>query len=300
MKELDDLIDYCHNKYINETCSHCTNQVGMYCAKCLYPQGSCSECLNHILNENKPSFHYPCQRITYYYCLHFFDRFVSEIRRFFYYSKPKGTYFNFVSLGCGPGSELFGIIEGLRQCLGNNFRLKYRGYDLEPIWNDVQMVTKSLFAGSNCDVDFYNKDMFREWQDAEDCEVQVLVLNYLLSDCQKFMPYTDLTTFLDNIVNFIIMHKVSVVMYNDIRLVGFAQMDSGLKCIEYILNKLTSFVTNVKVAKVLYPEDTYKLDGWFEWKSKDLLMNLDKTKTCIANPWTECRSKYIVASIRYN
>lgn len=302
MKELNDLIDHCHNLYTNNKCTNCANNN--FCiGSC-----DCDICLHHIFNGNPPSFHYPCERITYYYTLRFFDRFASEILRLFLHQGikfDKKNYY-FVSLGCGPGSEIYGIVEGLRKRLGYDFTLKYRGYDINPIWGNVQQKTEDLFKNSNCDVKFHAKDMISDWQDLDDCEIFALVMNYLLSDCQKRMQQTKLINFLDSVVDFILRHKIKFIVFNDISYYGYTnQFDSGIKCMEYIINKIESLVNlnllvkKIQPVKICYPNDNYVPSGWIKWNDPNLLMNTDTKKTAIANAWSECRSKYIIARIEY-
>lgn len=298
MKELNDLIDYCYSRYTQYPCDGCT--INEYCTNNMCSKGNCNKCLDHILHDHSPQFHYPCKRITYYYTLRFFDRFASEILRFFFHCKLSQNSFYFVSLGCGPGSELYGIVEGLRHRLGNQFTLKYRGYDLENVWSDVQNFSKGVFANSNCDVDFHNCDMFNQWQDLSNCQIDVLVMNYLLSDCQKYMAKNGtLIPFLDNIVKFIILHRITVIMCNDIRLYGYSGIDSGVKCMNYIISRLALYVKDVKPVYVAYPNDPYIPSKWYTWNDSSVLFATDTQKTAIAKNWTECRSKYIVAKIVY-
>ena len=298
MYELDKLIEHCYNQYTKVLCNGCSN--GNYCINNICAYGSCSKCLDHILHSQQPQFHYPCKRITYYYTLRFFDRFASEIKRFFNYCKPQKDNYYFVSLGCGPGSELYGIVEGLRHCLGNQFNLKFRGYDLENVWNEVQTYSKNLFANTNCDVDFYCKDMFLDWQDTPDCHIDVLVMNYLLSDSQKYMSKNGtLIPFLDDIVDFVVSHRITIIMCNDIRLYGYSGLDSGIKCMNYINTKLKTMAKNVKPICIAYPNDPYIPNNWYKWKDCNVLFNTDIQKTTIAGGWTECRSKYIVTKIEY-
>ncbi len=303
MKELNDLIDHCYNLYTNNKCTNCANNN--FCiGSC-----DCDICLRHIFNGNPPSFHYPCERITYYYTLRFFDRFASEILRLFLHQGikfDKKNYY-FVSLGCGPGSEIYGIVEGLRRRLGNDFTLKYRGYDTNEIWKGVQQKTEDLFKNSNCDVTFHATDMITNWQDTDNCEIFALVMNYLLSDCQKYMQEEDLNKFLDSIVSFILQHKIKFLVFNDINYYGYKQFefDSGTKCMEYIIKRLEKLkdsnllVKKLQPLRVCYPNDRFIPSGWKEWDNSNLLMNTDTQKTAIANAWSECRSKYIIARIEY-
>ena len=111
MKELLSLQKICLDKI--KLANHCINgcNINFYCQSHGCKKGDCSRCLNNIQYQN-PTFHYSCERITYHYTLRFFNRFASEIiymlNKFNYNDK---SYLNVVSLGCGPGSEIYGILK---------------------------------------------------------------------------------------------------------------------------------------------------------------------------------------------
>lgn len=83
-------------------------------SKPLFTTGDCSRCLNQI-QYGQPNFTYSCTKITYQYVLRFFNRFASEIcYAMCLYNYKNISRINVVSLGCGPGSEVYGIIKALR------------------------------------------------------------------------------------------------------------------------------------------------------------------------------------------
>ena len=56
---------------------------------------------------------------------------------------------NFVvySLGCGPGSEVFGLINSIQKKFPY-LCLKYEGFDMNSIWSEVQNMNKEVFRES--------------------------------------------------------------------------------------------------------------------------------------------------------
>jgi len=298
MKELDLLIDYCYNQYNGINCGECANNS--FCETNGCSNGWCHSCLDHILHSQLPTFHYPCERITYYYTLRFFARFVSEIKRLFTYCKNVKRDLSIVSLGCGPGSELYGIIDGVRIILGNDFNLTYRGYDSDKIWHNIQVQTELIFQESNCDVKFSDKDMFSTYDDYQKGSIDAFVMNYLLSDCQKYAENKEsLIEFLDAIVEYIVNFEIPIVIFNDINFYGYADFDSGVKCMNYITSRLELLTKKVETYKMCYPEDSFIPKGWKLWGDNNILVTTDLKKTGIANPWTKCRSKYIISRITY-
>lgn len=298
MVELDKLIEYCYYEYNANSCSYC--HLNNYCDSNCYIHGHCDNCLDHILHSESPRFHYSCERITHFYVLKFFDRFSSEILRFFEKCHAINRDISVVSLGCGPGTELYGIVEGLRRVRKDDFILNYRGYDKKgKIWENVQKQTESLFSGTNCNVSFSQEDMFTDLKNS-DSRIDVIIMNYLLSDCVKYCPdKKDLINFLDQIVQFILDHHISMVVFNDINYYGYSDLDSGVKCMQYICSKLNLFVHQVKTVSVAYPEDSYVPSGWILWENNNVLFDTDTSKTSIASPWTKCRSKFMVSKITF-
>lgn len=277
MKEFNDFLDYCYTNYtwLSPNCNSCTNNH--FCTNNNCAEGNCAVCLNHILRSQKPNFHYSCKRITYYYVLRFLNRFASEIKPFFSNNFGK-NHLNIVSLGCGPASELYGLVNGIRT-YHPDMTIVYRGYDTEQIWEELNNKTIELFAHDpSLDIKIHRHDMFNEWQDNDITEVDILILNYLLSDCIKYQNNkSQLEAFLNEIVSFIIKYKVKIIVCNDINLFGYpnCHLDSSVKCMDYIKNNLSIFknINGLRLYGFYYPSDRFKPDGWHEIQDESLLFN---------------------------
>lgn len=140
MQEFDEFLKECNHQFVSiKPCvDSCTTK---YCLQCKEKEGNCTLCLKEIHKGAHPSFTYRCKKITYHYALQFFNRFASEIDVFLRQWKSDNRRNVFcISLGCGPGSEVFGIIDAFRT-VAPNFTLYYQGYDLNPIWQDIQRLS---------------------------------------------------------------------------------------------------------------------------------------------------------------
>lgn len=300
MIEFDNLIQVCYNQFnATQNCVCANNTCPEFCQRngCLH--GDCDKCLNEIMHINSPRFHYPCKHITYYYVLRFFNRFVTEIRRVFQCTNPKSDNFFVVSLGFGPASEVYGFVDGIRS-KNPNITIKYRGYDTSTIWTEIQDYTKSIFRGSPHDIDFVRGDMFTQWADTPDCHVNILLLNYLLSDVIKYIHGQDLLQFLDNIVKFIIQHKVSYILFNDIRYYGNdGYLDSGVQCMFYIMDKIQSQVQTLDSVLITHPGDAVTgSKTWRSWNDNSLFYPLTQFNQGV-KAWDNCRSKQIFLKITH-
>lgn len=276
MNEFNEFLDYCYTAllYKESKCNNCNNNK--YCHNNNCNEGDCSKCLEHILRAVNPQFHYSCKRITYFYALRFFNRFASEIKEFFKV-KFKVDKLTIASLGCGPASELFGLVDGVRSFNPHIRKVSYLGYDTNNVWKELNDQATTIFSyDKSLDIRFHRNDMFNDWQDHDIEKVNILILNYLLSDCIKYQNNkSQLESFLDKIVHFIIAYKVNIIVCNDINLYGYPNcpLDSSVKCMEYLKTKLSDScnLNGVKYYGLYYPSDKYKPDGWHQLLDESLL-----------------------------
>ena len=79
MQEFVNLQQKCLNLLNKPYCCGDTCLNNHYCTLNGCQEGDCTKCMNYIQRADEPVFHYTCKRITYFYILRFFNRFVSEI-----------------------------------------------------------------------------------------------------------------------------------------------------------------------------------------------------------------------------
>lgn len=279
--------------------SACKDQctIGHYCVAHGCKECYCSKCLNHIHWNNSPSFHYECERITYYYLLRFSNRFASEIAHFVDLFKIQdNSEINIISLGCGPASEIFGFIKSIRS-RGIKSILHFEGYDLKKIWKPLQELAKKQSFGNRTFYKFSYGNLFTEFTDFPNNQSAVLVLNYLLSDIAKYYDDANKQVFIDNIVDFICNHHISGIFFNDIGYYGtVGRMDSGVQ----IMNEIIVHLKERKAVKThyMYFPSNAKL-GDEDWR-------INRNNQCLfsslkGNPFTQnveyCKSKQIFVKI---
>lgn len=233
--ELSNLINQCVTSYKGgASCENCVNHKqceSMVSCKCY---DSCIYPLHHAHGCGKT---YNCSNMAYNYIVKHLYRFASEIEYAFRdiynaeYQNWKDTI-NIVSLGCGPSSELYGIINELHE-QNSNLGVSYHGFDTNTIWQDIWE-----FNVVNCfpyTVEYSTDDMFR-FYDNSDEHIDILILNYLLSDIARNMQDEQKVAFLNSLANFIEVRDVQYVIFNDIPLF-YGNLNSGYSCMENIVGQ---------------------------------------------------------------
>ena len=299
MKEFLDFLLECQTQY--NSCAPCTNNCpnNHYCKANGGQMSKCNQCIFHILWAKHPSFTYGCPKITYHYALRFFNRFASEIA----YAMSKYRFgninkYNVVSLGCGPGSETYGFIRVLKS-RNLPIILDYQGYDRNEIWKNVQDISKDKLSQSGHHIEFYSNDMFNDFVGFNGEGVDLLVMNYLLSDVQKFSNNVgQMEQFLSSVAFFVIMNNVRNILFNDSSYYGSKGcMDSGVQLMLRLIEELKKWQVNVNALYRCFPYDAKRgAEHWRSYSKNGLLFpllpnnNLDKNVRY-------CNSKQILVHI---
>lgn len=303
MKEFDNFMSECARRInmfppCNTNCS-----CGNYCGNCHLTGSNCGTCLSHIQFCVSPKFHYNCDKITYHYVLHFFNSFASEI--FYALSQSKSSAsktepLRIVSMGCGPGSEVYGIVEALRY-IGSKKQLLYRGYDLNPIWRNVQELTRHYFSQTHHSINFFTMNMFA---DEINCQCfDILVLNYVLSDAIKYGTYNQNLLTLKMIADFVVNTKIKFVFFNDINYYGNdGKLDSGIQMMFELVNILrqNQIVKNIVEWYACFPGNGYCRRVKWNCYNHGKLYFTRKSYNFYVNIKEYCSSKQVILRILYN
>lgn len=297
MKEFDDFIKECHKRFTN--CSICTNNcpIGHYCTKCLRTECDCTSCMKCI-QFNGSLFTYNCRKITFHYVLQFFNRFASEISYALrIWKSDKTKTISIASLGCGPGSEVFGIIDAFRD-VAPNFTIFYQGYDMNDVWKEVQDLCINTFSQTPHKIEFFTVDMFAGWQGQD--TVDVLVMNYLLSDAVKFQTYGQRMQFIIDISDFIIDKKVKFIIFNDINYYGHDnQLDSGVQMMRMLIKKMKNRTKkDYRIYRCFLGDSFSGSIKWNMYQSNSLIFPLSSENTVVGcNHY--CKSKQILLILEH-
>ncbi len=250
MKELDDLLQFCADKYRQIECENCTH-TEKYSSTC---NKECYNCLYKIHRVCNHDVHYSCERILHRYVLKFQLRYASETARCFWHVlNDRGTNeaLSVYSLGCGPASELYGLFAIARYLSFPTDRVEYKGFDIDGKWKVINDVSLKSFKTQN--VSFEYTDMF-EYINVNQVHVNILVLNYVLSDCMRY-DKEKTSLFLDCIYELLVSHQVDYIIINDIALYYLdEQRKSAYACMNDLEKKLVDNHISVTIEKVRYSD----------------------------------------------
>lgn len=300
MKEFSNLQNEClqliesHNKCENNCCNN------HFCINNGCKESDCSNCMYNILHNPNPQIHYSCNRITYYYVLRFFNRFASEISHlidlFVPHINKTITDIYIVSLGCGPGTEIYGFLKSLNDT-HPNIKLHYEGHDLEKSGETVQNISKRCLSNMNHNINFYSTDMFADFHGFNNDYINFLILNYVLSDAVKYLTKEQKTNFIDNIVGFIIDNNVRNVIFNDIKYYGYPLLlDSGIQLMKLLISKLKKRGKNIKELYFEFDCNPYGNEHWIRHKTNILKFNNIENNSFMENI-NNCKSRQIYIHI---
>lgn len=250
MKEMNDLLQYCAERYEQIKCENCAyNETFSQICK-----HECYSCLFKIHRVCNHSDHYCCERILHRYVLKFQIRYASEMARCFWHIFNEQDVIipiTVCSLGCGPASELYGLFWIAKYLSIPAENIIYKGFDIDNKWKIINDKSLSFFIGQN--VEFIYSDMF-QYVSEKNINMDILVLNYVLSDCMRY-DKSKANTIVDNIYQMIVSERVKSIIINDIALFYTDEENkSAYTCMLDLEKKLVDNNISVSIIKKRFAE----------------------------------------------
>lgn len=216
MLELDQFLNWCDDQYSNTP--HC--QCGIACTNssfCGGVQTNCYSCIKRVHSYRNRTVHYNCDKMLLYYVLKHTYRFGAEV--FYLLGKLRNDISNWndlsiASIGCGPCSELFGALSLWRTLGKNDAGFHFRGFDTEPLWQPIMNQLEIQFHA--LDVNIFGQDAFAYYNLSQD-EIDIIILNYMLSDMRKFHASL-FQGFLADLITLVRQKRPKYLLINDIYL----------------------------------------------------------------------------------
>lgn len=244
MQELDQFLNWCDTEYTNA--QHC--QCGNACTNGNYCKGQqmdCYACIQRVHSYGNHTYHYNCDKMVLYYTLKHSYRFGAEV--FYEINRLRNELINWqdihiASIGCGPCSELFGALSLWRTIGKNDASFHFRGFDTEPLWQPIMSQVDSYFQVA--DVHTSGQDAFEYYGQSQE-PIDVIVLNYMLSDMMKFHPGL-YDQFLNNLIALISQKNPRYLLVNDVYLLV------SVGATNRMLRFLKNAGLNFKTAKLQY------------------------------------------------
>lgn len=290
--ELSILINRCTALYNGgKACKNCVNEKKCERINTCKCYDSCIHPLHQRSSSGKT---YNCPNMVYNYVVKHFYRFSSEIEYPFriIYNVERHNWndkINIVSLGCGPSSELYGIVNEL-QLQQSTLSVSYYGYDTNSIWQDIWNLNTEICQ--QCEISYHVEDMFAFYDNYPNEQIDILILNYLLSDVARNLQKVEKTTFLDKLAEFIDIRNVLYVLFNDIPLF-YDKLNSGYSCMEYIVNQFG--IKKQRKSKLIHcryrfgEPNQYQPTYGRKWRQASLLFPIDKVAMDF-QPFDSCNS----------
>lgn len=288
MAELNNLIQYCIRQYKQpKKCRSCVNEK-----QCDNSDNCYKVCIYKIHRFSNKTLHYNCPNMLYCYVLKHFYRYASEIESAFerHFNGSHG-HINIASIGCGPASELFGILDYKERNPQSTFSFDYIGFDLDDIWQPIWTYADNRFAN----VHFLKQDFFEYYK--THTMPDVVILNYMLSDMAKYYP-DSMPQFLDRLMAFIDSMPYGMVIVNDITYES-SELNTAYGCLLYIHRKIGK-----SSSYQIYPGSYKKLpvhtDKYFGKKiDNDAIRSEMLNIPCDVKPFSSCGSlQYIILKPR--
>lgn len=213
------------------TCNGNCNKKG--CDKgCTYGV-FCGDCLKKKFFEKREEYRlrpYDCVPMTFFYTMYFGKKYAAEIACAMKKCFENGYFqncetFNIASIGCGPSTELYGLIDFLSDGKSKK-TLNYKGFDTNGIWGEVhKKLMECIDKYSTLNACNENKlNILANWHYCELTKnndflksCNLLILNYVVSDIYKKGESDALNDFLNNTLKAIIdeLPAGAVIIIND-------------------------------------------------------------------------------------
>lgn len=124
----------------------------------------------------------------------------------------------------------------------------------------------------------------------------MLVLNYLLSDAQKYYTDAGKVKFLEDIAQFVFKNNVRNILFNDNSYYGKGGLDTGVGMMLQLIKELRKWQLQPKVTLRCFPSDSYVPSTmWKAYKDERLLFSPIAGNTFDTNI-NRCKSKQILVT----
>lgn len=214
MEEFLNFIISCDKWYTRCNACNCKNLcVNQH--RCGESSNDCYQCIRHVHDFNNKTDRYNCDKMTYCYVLKHSYRFTFEMVMLFWKIK---NYINIVgnvyvtSIGCGPCSELFGASYVWKKLQIDDSNLHFRGFELNKIWEPIISTINQQFSGR--DKFALVEDVFNYYNTC-DGQINIIVLDYMLSDSYKF-DYDGYSVFILKLSDLISEKHIEYLLINDV------------------------------------------------------------------------------------
>lgn len=217
---IDRILGFCDAQYCaaqtDKRCDDCNHQDGC--------SGGCKDCLKEI---HYPSLYpngkklYDCPNLINFYVCDYTYKYATEI----YYLMQNSTAltqiqnYRIFSIGCGACPDLMAFEAYLRKNKQQK-TIEYRGIDKNPLWEPIHSKVREYSVKEITYVNLATEDVFTFLEQFCVGEINVLVLQYIISALYVSMGVSAIDKLFDLIVDSIVRYKRDsepfVILINDV------------------------------------------------------------------------------------
>lgn len=285
---MDDLISYCERSYnLNKTYTKCDDCI-QSCS------GNCEDCLEdiHFGNDRR----YNCNNMLNFYVCKYSYKYASEIGNIFFAEDliDEMESINIVSLGCGPCTDLMGVM-GYLNMQDIDCRINYLGFDLNEKWKPINDYLSNNYKNGSFDICY--QDIFEHFKNGGTIPcINILFLQYFLSDMKKYNDDDSMEEFIDKLIDNCIckMSPGSLIIINDIN-----YCDTR-KYFEMLLQHMDDREISYEYARMHFNNSgrSNHYNYGEEYSDNDLIFNIPQNIVYGFNPWTFCSSAQLIVRLK--
>jgi hypothetical protein len=297
----EELIKYCdqyyqENKHQGYKCiNHCSHDN----ANC---SGFCSSCMEELTwNKANGRTNYNCENLTAYYVCKFLNRFSSEIYHainssFIAEKLINFEKFNILSLGCGPCSDVIAFDTFNITNMSKPVDIYYRGIDIAKSWQYIHQKLKKLAEENNYTEPLFSySDVFKKIKDGPIKDVNILVVQNLISTFKRTGSDEKLSDFINNLTENVInyMPNNSVIIINDINSINLLRD----KWLSVVKSKLESSPRRGRY-HILYFDKNYGNTSWLQHTNDKIIFDYPvEFNNCDYSDWDHCSGVQLLITL---
>lgn len=294
---IHEIVNYCNDKY-------CSSDTEHICENCHHPtecSGNCKECLRQVHYPKKypdGKHDYDCQNMINFYVCDYINKYASEMLYLLRKSEKlqELNEYHILSIGCGAAPDLMAFEQYVLE-KNESKKICYCGFDRNELWNDIHQEIKD-YNNALISAKFKYMDVFKYFESRSVRNVNVIVLQYVISHFYNTNQIRYIDDFFTNIVEKVVSKKNPdeplIILINDTNSNKrgrdcFMNLWGELKKKGYSGNR-KRFYFDYRIQNPNQRYGKMHIDN-------SVLFNLNEFDLKIYEPWKECSSAQLLIEI---
>lgn len=294
---IHEIVEYCNIEYranITHLCRDCKHP-----SKC---SGSCKNCLEQI---HYPSRYpdgkkdYDCKNLINFYVCDYTNKYASEMLYLLRKSEKLKEIdeYHILSIGCGAVPDLMAFEQYAFE--SEDIKdIRYSGVDVNPLWKPIHNKIKNYSSDSISDTKFVYNDAIKYFNTNQIKDINVIVLQYVISHFYNTGQINQIKHFFTNLVNNVIKNRNNneplIILINDV--------NSCNRGRDFFIDLVNILDSNHFVSKYGQFYFDYRIQNDFQRYGEmhlrnNTLFNLSEYDLDIYEPWEQCSSAQMLIEI---